>query len=158
MNLNLCSGPFPIKECINADLRKYPGVDIVCDARQLPFKKESFDKAFFIHAIEHLDKDEAINTLKDIQNTLKPNGELTIEGPDVEKCIVNFANHTQAIEWIFGSSQESRRDEVYHHKWGYTGDIVAYMLRGIGMSIKMLTVGRLHGMPNRDYRVTGCKN
>jgi predicted SAM-dependent methyltransferase len=158
VNLNLCSGPFPIKGCINADLRKYPGVDVVCDVRNLPFKKESFDKAIFIHAIEHFDKDEGISVLKDMADILKSNGEITVEGPDVAKCITNFSNPAQSIEWIFGSSKETKRDKAYRHKWGYTGTLVASILNHIGMDVKVVTVGRSHNMPNRDYRVTGRKN
>ena len=142
---------------MNADLRKYPGTNVVCDARALPFRKESFDGVKLIHAIEHFDNKEGFAVLSDIVGVMKAGAELTVEGPDVEKCMMNFSDKMKGIKWIFGYSEEYLRDKAYGHKWGYTGEIVSKILKYLGLKIKVVTVGRSHGMPDRDYRVTGVK-
>jgi len=151
MTLNLCSGPFPMKGTINADIRKYQGTDVVCDAKALPFKNNSFDKIYFIHSIEHFSYDEGIDICKNLLNKLKPKGRVWIEGPDISKCSGN-------PEYIFGSLQEIRRDELYRHKWGYSDLSISRNLAFLGYSIVEVSLGTYHGMPHRDYRVIGEKH
>ena len=44
-------GEYPMQGAINVDIRKLPGVDIVADAKKLPFKKGEIG---FTHAVESM--------------------------------------------------------------------------------------------------------
>ena len=156
MNLNICSGPFPLRGYVNADMTPYPGTDVVCDARALPFKPHSFGKVFFCHAIEHFTYDEAMQILRDIKKTLKPGGTVVIEGPDVVKSVVNCKDAAKSMQYIFGDINQIRKHPLYAHKWGYTGELLAREMVRMGYKITKVTEGRSHDRPERDYRTEGA--
>ncbi len=156
-NLNLCSGPFPIQGCTNVDIHKYDRTDVVCDARYLPFKNDSFKYIFFIHAIEHFTYDEAMDILKNLKRVLSSRGVLHIEGPDIIKTALHYHNHNRIAEFMFGSLDEIRRNPLYTHKWGYTGSKVWQELKNLGFEVSEVNPGPAHGLPDRDYKVIGVK-
>ncbi len=51
---------------------------LVCNAKKLPFKNNSFDRVFFLDIIEHLYPEEVTKTFGEIKRVLKPNGALII--------------------------------------------------------------------------------
>lgn len=51
---------------ITTDVKKMPGVDIVADAKYLPFKDGSFDVVIAIDVLEHIPSDERELVLKEI--------------------------------------------------------------------------------------------
>jgi len=136
----------------------YPGTQVVCDARALPFRSGSLDAVFFCHAIEHFTYDDAMQILKDIKRTLKPGGTVHIEGPDVIKCVENYRSHYGLMDFIFGDMDEIRKHPEYAHKWGYTGNGLAHDMINMGYRIKEVGDGKVHGHPKRDYKVLGVKD
>ena len=45
--------PF-VPNCLNADLQRLPGTNVICDAHNLPFKNRAFENVFCFHVLEHL--------------------------------------------------------------------------------------------------------
>lgn len=41
--------------------------NILCDARKLPFKDESFDVVLFLEVLEHLEKEEGLKVIQDVE-------------------------------------------------------------------------------------------
>jgi predicted SAM-dependent methyltransferase len=66
---------------IKIDIRKTDLVDIVADARVLPFKEESFDLVYSSHLIEHFRHYEVKNVLKEWIRVLKRGGTVEIRCP-----------------------------------------------------------------------------
>jgi SAM-dependent methyltransferase len=75
--LNLGSGPrclFYRKDIINMDLYAFDEVDIVGDAIDIPFKKNSLDLIVNIAMLEHVDTPEKV--VSEMYRILKDNGEI----------------------------------------------------------------------------------
>jgi SAM-dependent methyltransferase len=64
---------------INADIRQFEGVNIVCDIHNTPFKDNEFDYIFSSHCLEHIDK--PIEALKELHRITKNNGIIEIVVP-----------------------------------------------------------------------------
>lgn len=47
-------GSIGIKNCIRTDLRPINGVDVVCDATQLPFRDQVFDRTWCVYLAHHV--------------------------------------------------------------------------------------------------------
>jgi predicted SAM-dependent methyltransferase len=56
---------------IRLDLRKTSSVDVVADARALPFRDEAFDYVYSSHLIEHISHREVNNVLAEWVRVLK---------------------------------------------------------------------------------------
>ncbi len=82
MKLNIGCGDliFP-SPWVNCDLNS-DKAEVICDARQLPFKEESTDEIYACHLIEHFNFKEAFEVLEEWKRVLQPDGWLVIETPD----------------------------------------------------------------------------
>lgn len=61
--------------------RKFPKASAHCqavDARQMPFKSESFDAVFCCYLLELLSGDDIVQTLREFRRVLRPDGKLTL--------------------------------------------------------------------------------
>lgn len=83
MMLELGCGEAQKKGDIAIDFRKTSSVDVVADARMLPFKDESFDHLYSSHLIEHFSHREVRNVLVEWIRVIKKNGILEIRCPDL---------------------------------------------------------------------------
>lgn len=79
--LHLGCGKDILKDYINVDIAKLPGVDIVhdLDKTPYPFKKNQFDEIFCRHFIEHVT--DVFEVLEEISRIMKPRAKLKIIGP-----------------------------------------------------------------------------
>jgi len=75
---------------IGLDIRKLPQVDIVADARKLPFRNEAFDYVYSSHLIEHFSHREVGRILAEWVRVLKKGGILEILCPDLRARALLF--------------------------------------------------------------------
>lgn len=86
--LNWGCGPVVAPGWINADIRAYPGVDIVRDIRLgLPLDDDSIDYIVSIHALPEIPFADLRAVLSELRRVLKPNGVLRLGLPDLDKAI-----------------------------------------------------------------------
>src|SRR4030042_2978456 len=105
---------FPESICI--DIRKTPVVDVVCDARKLPFCDKIFDHVYASHIIEHFSYLHTEELLKEWVRVLKKEGKIEIRCPDLRmRSLLYFLFPTSKnIQNIYG-----RQD--YEYNFHYTG-------------------------------------
>lgn len=59
---------------------------VVGDSKNLPFNENTFDYVTLIEVIEHLDKDNTVEILSEINRLLKKDGSLIITTPNYHSC------------------------------------------------------------------------
>lgn len=141
MKLVLCAGgERHIPGWKHHDVKPYPGVDYVCDIRDILTKVEvgSCDSIQFTHALEHFAKKEVPVILNLIHTLLKPGGDLYLEVPNFTwhaELVVNEGRDEDAIYYAFGG----QLDEWDFHKTGFTDSILHKELAAAGFSDIQIT-------------------
>jgi len=109
-------------KCINVDIRQLDGVDIVCDARHLPFKNECFDRVLAYDIIEHFPVSETENLLKEWTRVLKINGRMKIRTPSM-KWVAYYYIHKKDAKFvsyhIFGGQEYEKNFHyvLFDYEW-----------------------------------------
>ena len=100
---------------INFDIYPYSGIDVVGDARYLPFKDESFDEISSWHLLEHFWEDEIPTVLQEWIRVLKYNGIFEIKVPNIKSVpiFVNFYLDLMGLGLIYGD-KTGQRLEMLH--------------------------------------------
>ena len=125
---------------VNLDIRPLPGVDVVCDARKLPFDDNHFDLISSNDVLEHIPRPDTLSTLKEWNRVLKPNGRFKLRVPNLDVIFVWYFLHTitaeDAIRRIFGN-QSHPEDE---HKTIFTVETIAGFLKQSNFQIVGMAV------------------
>lgn len=67
-------------------------------SKGIPFDSNSVDAVYHSHMLEHLDRDVAIQFLKEVKRVLKPGGIHRIVVPDFEKACRRYIRHIASCE------------------------------------------------------------
>jgi predicted SAM-dependent methyltransferase len=114
---------------VNIDWRKTNATDYVCDIRKLPFRPNTINQIESYHVIEHLARQDAINTLKNWHSLLNNGGKIVIECPDFDEAVKEYLNgNLDRINNIFGHQRFSGDA----HLFGYNFKRLKEMLTSIG--------------------------
>lgn len=126
---------------IHCDIRPLYGVEVVCEAWNTPFPKNTVTRIYSRHMLEHLSQNDTILTLTHWFNILRVGGELDLNVPDLEKTIeqlrlpgkspyvdVEISNHLHAMYSLFGWQNNS----FDFHKWSYTFKSLSELLHFVG--------------------------
>jgi predicted SAM-dependent methyltransferase len=91
IRLNIGCGTKPLPKYLNVDERELEGVDLIADARSLPFRAESVSEIRAAHLVEHFTEPELKATvLPSWHRLLKRDGALVVAVPDAEGMIQAF--------------------------------------------------------------------
>jgi ubiquinone/menaquinone biosynthesis C-methylase UbiE len=71
---------------------------IVCDATMLPFALSTFDRIFSVSLFHHLSDQQALDTLKEMQICLNPNGKIVII--DLFQTEKRWDLVSRAVSWL----------------------------------------------------------
>ena len=80
---------------VNVDIRPLPGVDVVCNALQLPFKNGTFSRITMNLVLEHFSYPDVLRLLKEAKRVLKEKG-------IVEVWVPNFQAFGHLKAWLLG--------------------------------------------------------
>lgn len=83
---------FPNSEYLGLDMQKGPGVDIVADARKMPFDDSSFDLILCLETLEHCD--EPWKVVAEIERVSKKNGGIVLSSQQ------NFPLHMHPSDYF----------------------------------------------------------
>jgi len=145
MMLDIGCGESLKKGDIGVDFRKTGSVDIVADARMLPFKDESFDHVYCSHLIEHFSHRDVRNVLVEWVRVLKKEGVIEIRCPDLRARALLFCLNPswQNVKNIYGG-----QDYVGNqHRCGFSFGLLKHFLESCGVkNIKRIIKG-YRGLP-----------
>ena len=123
MRLNLGSGTDVREGFTNVDIRQLDGIDVVADARKLPFGDNEAELILGQDLIEHVPYLEVEDTLKEWFRVLSPNGVIELRTPDFSKIMRAFISRRlpedEGFRLFFGDqSPEAGGYEAGGHKSG----------------------------------------
>ena len=130
---------------IGVDLRKTESVDVVADARMLPFKNETFDYVYSSHVIEHFSHREVSKVLREWIRVLKKGGIIEIRCPDLRlRSLLFFLNPSwQNVKNIYGGQDY----ENNYHKCGFSYGLLREMLESCGIGKVKRVIKGYKGIP-----------
>lgn len=119
--------------------------DVVADARQLPFRNESFDNVYSSHMIEHLSHLEVKNALCEWTRVLKNGGAIEIRCPDLRfRALLFFLSPTwQNLKKIYGEQDY----EGNYHKCGFSYGLLRSLLESCGVKDVNRVIKGYKGVP-----------
>lgn len=124
-----CGGTKVFSNSIGLDIRSVDGVDVVADARKLPFEDEYFDHVYSSHVIEHFSHREVQAVLEEWVRVLKIGGKFELRCPDLRLRALIFALNPkkQDIANIYGEQDYIENT----HKCGFSYGLLKKMLYDI---------------------------
>lgn len=151
IRLNLGAGKQVLDGWITVGLE--PSHHVHSDVRKLPFEDGYADQAMAVHVLEHIQRWESLDTLREWRRVLKPGGSLAIELPDLRKCCRNFLATSDirlSVFGFYGDPKYKTEDQV--HKWCYTVEELSELLREAGFNKIREARAQFH-KPIRDMRI-----
>lgn len=104
--VNVGAGDAQVAGALNVDVRALPGIDVVADARRLPFRDGSIDRLMAEDLIEHFPIAEVDDTLTEWLRVLRPGGRIRVQTPDLRALARAFLRGrlttSRAVEWFYG--------------------------------------------------------
>lgn len=133
------------KGAIGVDIRKTNSVDIVADARMLPFTAESFDSVYCSHLIEHFSHREVRNVLVEWVRVLKKGGAFEIRCPDLRaRSFLFFINPSwKNVENVYGGQDYAGN----YHKCGFSYELLKALLESCGIENIRRIIKGYKGIP-----------
>lgn len=152
------SGKFPRKGYTHIDVEVSAKPDILGDFRTMSF--ENLDEVMALHVLEHFDRKEGLEVLRQWYGWLKLGGKLIVETPDLERICQFFfikperlwADRQHLNQSLYGSQEA---DWAFHRD-GWWKEKFEEVLPKIGFEIE--TVWQKHsyiryGSPPVRYRL-----
>lgn len=146
IKLNLGCGDDIKDGYINVDLYN-SNAEVQMDIRRLDYEDNIIDEIFSSHALEHFSKRETIPILREWNRVLKSGGQLVMNLPDIEWCMLNWLNTPEKDKWdwsidsIFG--HQMTEGEV--HRTGFTKARLEYLLMITGYNNISIVNHQSHG-------------
>lgn len=143
---------------LTLDLRKTPQVDIIADARALPFKDGSVDCLFSSHVIEHFSHAQVEGVVREWIRVLKDGGSIEVRCPDLRaRALLFFINPSwENVQNIYGEQNYPAN----YHKCGFSYAQMKRLLSKFGIGNIRRVYDGAYGVPfvPCDLHVTGVKN
>ena len=178
MKLHLGCGGDYLDGWINVDKHDYvrdtsrtgSRYDVKADINFLPFKSDSVDEILIVHVLEHFYRWETLKILKDFYRVIKKDGKLTVEMPDLQKCVEWFVRGgrtggktistplgrlNKGFTQFYGNQWDELPYEAHHYVWSMEEFIT--VAQQIGFKIESADHQVKYHMKNRDMRIVAIK-
>ena len=149
-----------IKMCLlPADYRLvWPEIELHDIRKNWPLKNKSVDFIYCSHVLEHFEKEETKQVLKESRRVLKKNGWLRIVLPDLKKMTGNYKNADDFCREFYGFEKDEmsgwQRYLVRGHQWMYDQKSLTKMLQEVGFKkvlVKEFGEGKCPDLEKLDY-------
>lgn len=146
--VNLGCGMLNQESYINVDMRELPGVDVVADARNLPFQKGIVKELYLSHIIEHFPDEELKKViLPHWYSAIKRGGKIHIICPNWEAMLDGYNQGIVSYEELKEVTFGSQEYEGNYHFTMFTPETLKYMLMEAGFAnIQIITPARRNGL------------
>ena len=132
MKIHICSSKKILKNYDNVDLDENANAKYKIDARNLDlFDDNSVDEIYASHILEHFQRYEIFDVLKEWNRILKVGGILRIAVPDFNSC-VNVYNKNHNIFEVLGLIIGGQNNEYDNHYNIFNFEIIKEFLENTG--------------------------
>jgi predicted SAM-dependent methyltransferase len=148
IRVNVGCGEHPVPGYVNVDLRALPGIDVLADARRLPFEPGTLDEIASSHLVEHFREHQARTRVVPYwKSLLRSDGRLRIVCPNWAAMLERVQDGRMRLEEFklvtFGW-QDYEGDD---HFAMYTPETLRALLADVGFGrIDMLAIDRMNGL------------
>lgn len=118
---------------LNIDIRDLPNIDVVADAKNLPFKDGEHEAIVTRNLVEHFGRHEIDDLFKEWARVLKKGGTLVVETVDAGLTMENWRN-IPTENWMDGILGAQTYPENFH-KMAFTEGIMYEKLSKAGFQI-----------------------
>jgi len=143
--LDIGCGESKLEGAIGIDIRRTKSVDIIADARHLPFKDEVFDHVYSSHLIEHFSHREVKDVVKEWVRVLTKGGTIEIRCPWLRvRALIFFLRPTWGnVKHIYGGQEH----EGNFHKCGFSFNLLKELLEECGITKVRRVIKAYKGIP-----------
>lgn len=117
----------------NVDSKAQPGIDVVADARKLPFEDESVDELIADGLLEHYPVCETEAILDEWVRVLKPGAKIRVQTPDLKELCRQFYKGKITVDALVSSLYGEKGEEENSHKAGFDEDKLRSLLKSKGI-------------------------
>ncbi|MBB6638139.1 class I SAM-dependent methyltransferase [Cohnella thailandensis] len=148
LKVNLGSGTLIEDEYINVDMREIDGVDVVADARELPFPEASVSELYLSHIIEHFSEQEMRDkVLPHWYSKIAYGGKIKVICPNWKAMLDGYAQGEISYEVLKEVTFGSQEYEGNYHYNMFTPQTLQQMLEEIGfVNVQIIASSRKNGM------------
>ena len=143
--LDIGCGDDKLSGSFGIDVRKTNAVNIIADARFLPFRDKSVDYVFSSHLIEHFSHRKINGVIEEWWRVLVIGGTIEIRCPDLRlRSLLFFFNpNWQNVRKIYGNQDY----EGNYHKCGLSYGLLKRLLEGCGARKVKRVIKGYRGIP-----------
>lgn len=133
IKLHLGCGKKIIPGYVNIDIQPAPGVDVVCDIRNLPYEDNSIDFIYSCANLEHFGRKEWQGVLAHWYSKLQPGGTLRISTNNFKASAERYAQ-TGNLDELLGLLIGGQKDDYDWHGMIFDFEILKTGLEAAGFS------------------------
>ena len=169
MKLELGAGANPNKDSswIHQDIRDLPGIDLVCNAKELPYINGEVEEIYASHVIEHFGWREVKEVLNEWVRLLRWEGKLELIVPDFYRLWENLVTKRDLpkgkkwkggpvdsafVAYVTGGGQDYPENTHLSH---YTGEWYRKTLEELDCDVEIKYHGNNH--PSPSIRIIAIK-
>ncbi len=132
--------------------------DVFMDARALELPNDSVEEILVVQLLEHFDRREAAEAVREWYRVLQPGGRLVVDTPDLDGLMLEFLaeKSEERREYYYRMIFGSQKNAGAYHKDGYTLAKLAALLSSAGFEEIRDLVNPL-GHPYPALTVEGLK-
>ena len=168
VKLNLACGEYYLGGYTNIDNNSHGNytVDKKADIFDLSYEEDSVDEILLSHFMMYVDRSAAPAFLKKLYGWLKPRGILVVETGDLKYIAKNILNTDNpdiiegkdGVTQLFGwDGSAEGRPNSQGHKWAWCPETLEPLFIGAGFSETIISRGKHHDNPERDFIIKGIK-
>lgn len=127
---------------LHHDIRPLDGIDIVCDARSFPDEeKNKYDEVYASNILEHFNRFEVEDVLREWGSLVKEGGELKIIVPDIREImrqyVYSMITHEQMVYLVYGGNDY----EFNKHYYGFDVESLKSLFEKVGFRVAKIQPG-----------------
>ncbi len=148
IRVNVGCGHIPLPDFVNVDSRELDHVDVIADARSLPFAPGTLSQVHSAHLLEHFPVEELRRSVLPYWfSLLRPGGRLTAVVPDAEAMISEFsAGRLSFDELRLVTFGQQEYDGDFHFNM-FSRASVCELLSGAGLvDVRIVESARRNGL------------